>query len=124
MATSGPLRVTTLKKYMKAQTGLRVDADAVEHLADQVNARVQRVVDRAAVLAEMEGRSTVLLRDVERAIEDVGRDRGASGLPERTPEEVFAIVEGYDIEQLSALARQIEASLGDSRSAGPLGPGD
>jgi histone H3/H4 len=113
MAISGPLRVTTLKKYMKAQTELRVDADAVEHLAEQVNARLQRVVDRAAVLAEMQGRSTVLLRDVERAIEDVGKDGGTTGPPERTPEEVFAILEGYDIDQLSALARQLEASLGD-----------
>ncbi len=113
MAISGPLRVTTLKKYMKAQTELRIDVDAVEHLAAQVNARLQRVVERAAVLAEMQGRSTVLLRDVERAIEDAGKDRDGAGLPEGTPKEVFAILEGYGIDQLSALARQIEASLGD-----------
>jgi histone H3/H4 len=99
MATAGPMKVTTLKKYMKDQTELRIDADAVDWLAGQVNDRVKRVVNWAGVLAEMEERTTLLLRDIEQAVEDVGSSSGDQG-PAATPAQLFETIETYSIEQL------------------------
>ena len=108
-----PLRETTLKKYMKARSELRVDGDAVVHLMDQINARVQIVVDRAAALAEMEERTTLLQRDVERALVEVGRTKtgGGSTGPQLKTSAVFDAIESYSVDELSELAKQIEASL-------------
>ena len=111
MATQTPLRITTLKKFMKSQTALRVDANAVDHLAGQVNAQLRKVVDRAGIIAEMQGRSTVLLRDVTRAIDEARPEAGPTDTTAQSPQAVFSILEGYGIEELGALARQLEASL-------------
>ena len=60
----------------------------------------------------MQERSTILARDLAQGIEDVIGEPGGKGEPpKQTPEAVFKALKRYDIDELSALARQLEASL-------------
>ena len=111
MPTTGPVKVTTLRSFIKEQTKLRVEKAAVEELARRMNERIGKVVDRAKVLVEMQDESTIQLDDVQRALAWVDRRRAAGQA--KTPKEVFDLLEGYSIEQLSDLARRIGKSLED-----------
>jgi histone H3/H4 len=104
-----PVKDSAIRTYIKERTNLRVETEAVNLLVTHLTAKTERIVDRAAALVEMEGRSTLQLRDMERAIEQV--DSTSSDGKDQTPEKVFQVVEGYTVEQLGELARRIEESL-------------
>ena len=104
-----PVKDSAIRTYIKERTSLRVEQEPVDRLVQHLTAKIERIVDRAAALVEMEDRSTLQLRDVERAIEDV--DSGGSNGKDPTPEKVFTILDGYTVEQLGDVARRIEESL-------------
>ncbi len=104
-----PIKDSAIRTYIKEKTNLRVEQEPVDLLVNHLTAKTGRIVDRAAVLVEMQGRSTLQLRDMERAIEEV--DSTQSNGKEQTPEKVFQVVDGYTVEQLGELARRIEDSL-------------
>lgn len=108
---AGPLKETTLRSTMKKRSGFRVEKAAVTKLAETINAHITQVVDRAGALVEMQGRRTVQLADVKRALSDVETTSATKQPGKATPAEVFSILEGYSLEQLGSLAKQIEQSL-------------
>ena len=112
--TAAPLKPTTLKKYIKDRTKKRVDEDGVESTAKTYNTFIKRTVDRAHALSDMEERSTILERDLEQGIEEtIGEPGGKDEPPKQTPDALFQTLERYDIDELSALARQLESSFQD-----------
>jgi histone H3/H4 len=100
---------TAIRTYIKERTNLRVEQEPVDLLVQRLAAKIERIVDRAAALVEMEGRSTLQKRDMERAIEEI--DRAPDDGQGQTPERVFQVLEGYTVEQLGEVARRIEESL-------------
>lgn len=103
------IKDTALRTYIKDRTNLRVEQEPVDLLVRHITAKIERIVDRAAALVQMQERSTLQLRDMERAIEEV--DSAPSDGKDETPEKVFQVVEDYNVEQLGELARRIEESL-------------
>ena len=104
-----PVKDSAIRTYVKERTNLRVEQEPVDLLVQHLTAKIERIVDRAAALVEMEGRSTLQRRDMERAIEEID-SKGTDG-KEQTPEQVFKVVDAYNVEQLGELARRIEESL-------------
>lgn len=103
-----PVKETTLRDFIKEKTGLRVEGGAVEVLVKRVTDRIGRIVERAAVLVEMQGKSTLQAADMERAIEEI--DSGSNGQGQ-SPEEVYEDIERYGVQELGDLARRLEKSL-------------
>lgn len=100
---------TAIRTYIKERTSLRVEQEPVDLLVKQLTAKIERIVDRAAALVQMEERSTLQLRDMERAIEEI--DSSGNDGKEQTPEKVFQVVDAYNVEQLGDLTHRIEESL-------------
>lgn len=100
------VKLTTLRKFIKQKTGLRLESAAAEALAARMNDKIARIVERAAVLVEMQQESTLQLSDMQRAIEELEA-------PQRLdePAEVFEVIEHYSVEELGELARRLERSL-------------
>ena len=103
---SEPVKLTTLKKFIKQKTGLRLESAAAEALATRMNETIERIVERAAVLVEMQEESTLQLADMQRAIEELEAAKRIE-----SPQEVFELLERYSVEQLGELARRLERSL-------------
>lgn len=105
-----PVKETTLRDYIKEKTGLRVEGAAVEGLVKWATEQIGRIVERAAALVEMQGKTTLQNADMQQAIEEIGS--GGSDGTEQSPEKVFEVIEKYGLEQLGELARRVEQSLG------------
>jgi histone H3/H4 len=104
-----PVKDTAIRTYIKEKTSLRVEQEPVDLLVSRLTEKISRIVDRAAALVEIEGRSTLQLRDMERAIEEI--DSSGSNGKEQTPEQVYEVVKDFSVEQLGELGRRIEDSL-------------
>lgn len=104
-----PVKDTAIRTYIKEKASLRVEQEPVDLLVSRLTDKLSRIVDRAAALVEIEGRSTLQLRDMERAIEEI--DSSGSNGKEQTPEQVYEVVKDFSVEQLGELGRRIEDSL-------------
>lgn len=103
----GPLKLTTLKNAIKEQTGLRLEGSAAEMLAESINDRIARIVERAAVLVEMQGKSTLQQGDMEQALKEMEKPAGVG----RAPEEVMGLLEEYSLTELGQLVELLKDSL-------------
>ncbi len=103
------VKFTTLRKYIKQRTDLRVEQAVVDFLLAKMNTAIERVTDRAAELARGADRVTIQLRDMEAAFEEVG---GTS--PTTLPAAAISeMLDAYSVDQLGELVRAIERSLED-----------
>jgi histone H3/H4 len=99
---------SAIRTYLKEKTNLRVEQGPVDRLVRHLTAKIDQIADRVLALAQMEERSTLLDRDMERAIEEI--DSGSNG-KDQTPEKVYGILSGYNVEQLGDVTRRIEEFL-------------
>lgn len=103
---ASPIKLTTLKTLIKDRTGHRLEADAAELLAQVIDDKILQIIDRAGVLVEIHGKSTLQVLEMEQAIAE--KLAGTGG---KTVEEAFELLESYDAETLAQLVRLLEASL-------------
>jgi histone H3/H4 len=102
-----PVKDSAIRTYLKEKTNLRVEQAPVDRLVRYLTAKADQLAERVVVLAQMEERSTLLDRDMERAIEEC---EGSNG-KDQTPEQVYNILHAYNVEQLGDVTRRIEESL-------------
>lgn len=103
----GPIKLTTLKNFIKKHSGFRLEGAAAEILAASINERIVNLVDRAAVLVEMQGKSTLQLEHMQQALFEEKEQQGGG----RAPEDVAALVDGYPVSELGRLVELLRQSL-------------
>jgi histone H3/H4 len=103
------VKESAIRAYIKEKTDLRTEQEPVALLTRCLTELCDRIIERSAVLVQIEGRSTLLGRDMERAIEEIV-SKGSNG-KEQSPEQLYGIIKEYGIEQIGELARRIEQGL-------------
>lgn len=69
--TPSPVKPTSLKNFVKEQSGMRAGGDAVDELHGHLEFVAEKIWLEAAKQAEDDGRKTVKQRDVQEAIDAV-----------------------------------------------------
>jgi histone H3/H4 len=105
---SSPVKLTTLKKYLKSRTDLRVGDPAVESLLVLLHALIEFVADTAKALAEAEDRNTVKDRDLQAGFEAYLRDRGPELLSSTT---IHSAITGIDNDTFTSLIAMLRSDL-------------
>ena len=99
-----PVRSTTVNRFLKERTGLRVGADATDLLTEILTTAAEQVADRAQQLATAESRSTLMARDVQAGFEAFLRTAGPALLSTDT---IHAAIDGIDNEALTELINRL-----------------
>ncbi len=102
---TAPVKLTTLKNYIKDKTELRLQTAAAQLLLEHLEVQLDQTVERAAVLVEMQERSTLQERDMQQAISETWSVGGDS------PQEVAEVVNTYEVSELSELVELVRHSL-------------
>lgn len=101
-------RSTTVKKFLKENTKLRVGSDAIPVMLSELNDLSLTVVQKAEKLSEAEKRTTILPRDIQEAFKSL------SGV-ERTPEGLFKVIETMEPEEVGKLSLLIAQWVKEQR---------
>ncbi len=107
MATDA-IRSTTLRKYLKETTELRVSAAATERLAELVKAQLEQVAGRARELALASERNTLLDRDIEEAFDGWLKDAGPSLLSSAA---LLTTINGLSDGSLTELIQELQGQV-------------
>lgn len=102
------LKVTTVKRYLKEETDLRVSAPAAERLVQLVETQLEQVAGRAKELALASERNTLLDRDVDEAFDGWLKSSGPSLL---SAEAMLVVLNGLSNETLAGLIGQLQDQL-------------
>jgi len=103
-----PVRATTVKRFLKERTGMRVGADAIDLLTELLTTAADQVADQAQQLAAAEDRSTLMARDVQAGFEAFLLSTGPTLL---APGTIHAAIDGIDNEELTALINLLRSDL-------------
>jgi len=103
-----PVRPTTVARFLKERTGLRVGVDATDLLTELLTTAADQVADQARQLAEADDRSTLMARDVQAGFEAFLRATGPALLSTGT---IHAAIDGIDNEALTELINLLRTDL-------------
>ncbi len=99
---SGPVKATTVKRYLKEMTALRVGTEAADTMVRLLTEVAGEIAMEAKRQAEADGRSTLKSRDLEGGFETFLQSRGPSLL---SPETIHSLLDGIDNDGLAGLIR-------------------
>jgi len=105
---SPPVRVTTLKTYLKEETGLRVGDATATALQDLLVTLIGKVVVRAQAQAVDEDRSTLLARDIIAGFEGFLVDESPELLSSKALRHAINVM---DVAALTELVQLVQADL-------------
>jgi len=98
---------TTVEKFIKEHSDLRVRAEAVDRLYDRLGEIAMGVVKKASEIARADDRKTLFDEDIDRAFETL------SGIPgqDLTPEVLFDLLDKLETVKIATLANIIRTWL-------------
>lgn len=101
MSTPSVTRFSTLERFVKSKTGMRIRRSGLEYLINELDSLVSLIVDSAAESAQTNERTTILLEDFEQATDSVLR-RGSVSI-----ENLLSTIETLPVVDIVHLANKV-----------------
>lgn len=105
---SPPVRATTVKRFLKERTGMRVGTDAIDLLTELLTTAADQISDEAQQLALTDARSTLMARDIQAGFEAFLKKTGPALLSTDT---IHTAIDGIGNEALTELINLLRADL-------------
>jgi histone H3/H4 len=106
--SQSPIKTTSLKNYLKEQTGMRVGDDTAKHLVNLLTQAVEHITKHAQQQATQEERSTILERDLQGGFESFITH---SGPTLASPAALLAAINQLDNQELTSLLQLLTQEL-------------
>ena len=95
-------RISTLEKFVKSKTDLRIRKSGLEYLLAELDSLVEAIVQSASQFASDAERSTILLEDFESGVDDA-LQRGSVSI-----ENLLTTIENLPVVDIAHLATQVK----------------
>lgn len=105
---SSPVRLTTVKNFLKDRTGMRVGDATAEYFVQVLTTLTEQVADIAKELALEEARNTIMDRDLQTGFEAFLRTEGPGLF---SPDTIRNAINGIDNEKLTQLITLLRDDL-------------
>lgn len=100
-----PVRPTTIERFLKEETDLRVGADAAERLTEILTTLATHIATNAAATVRADDRGTILERDVTQGFETFLQEEGPALFSPATLRGAIEHIDNDDLTQLISLLR-------------------
>jgi len=106
-----PVRATTIKKFLKDRTQMRVGEQAVALAVDLLTTVAEKIATGASQTALDGARNTIMARDIQEAFEAFVAE---SGPPLLSPATLHTAIDGIGNEALTELINLLRVDLGEA----------
>lgn len=103
-----PVRTTTVKRFLKDRTQMRVGEDAIDLAVDLLTTAAEKIADKGSKTAVDDGRNTIMARDIQEAFEAFLRDSGPALM---SPATIRTAINGIPNEEFTQLINLLRADL-------------
>ena len=103
-------RFSTLERFVKSKTDLRIRRSGLEYLLEELDCLVESIVKHAEKHAQTNDRSTILLEDFEQGVDDA-LQRGSISV-----ESLLNTIENLPVVDIVHLANQVKVRAEEIRA--------